>query len=466
MAPDSSVARTGDLTAALAAEMTKLGLADLSEGDRAQLTKLVVDHLGCGYRGATLPWGLAMRGWAAPYAGAGSAVLYANGTRVPPPVAALVNGAAAHGLELDDTHDRSVSHPGAVVQAAAFAVAEACGSSGAEVLAAITAGYEVMGRVGAATGANTVIERGFHPTCLFGSFGAATAAAKLMGLDAERLQRAWGLALSLAGGSMQFSQDAQGTTVKRLHGGYAAQHGVLAAELAERGIDGPAQAFDGTYGLLNMVGEAPQPDRLLPPADGVRAIHAISFKPYPCCRLFHSTLDALAEVSDGFALAMEDVAEIDVGGPAILVTQHMLRRPTSVMAAQYALPFTLATAFVHGPHSVDGFSEAAQGDARILALADKVVSHRDGEMEAAFPDHFGSTVTLTATDGTVREARVLDSLGTPGNPLSLDALIEKFDGLVGPTGAGIDGAETARQAAALAGAQSVDALIAPFGTQT
>lgn len=468
MAPDSTDNRDmrldPDLTAALAEEMVALTPDSLDADDHAQLAKLVLDHLGCGFRGATSPWGKAMRDWAAAYAGAGQAILFADGRKVPAPVAALVNGSAAHGLELDDTHDRSVSHPGAVVQAVAFAVAQARGNSGAEVLAAITAGYEVIGRVGAGTGANTIIEKGFHPTCLFGSFGAATAAARLMGLDAERMQRAWGLALSMAGGSMQFSQDAKGTTVKRLHGGFSAQHGVLAAELAELGIDGPSQAFDGRYGLLNMFGDTPWPERLAPPANGVRAIHEISFKPYPCCRLFHSTLDALAEVSDGFAMSMDEVAEIDIGGPTILVSQHMLRRPTSVMAAQYALPFTLATAFPHGPHAVEGFSDEAQRDERILALADLVVSHKDEEMERAFPDHFGSTVKLTTKSGDVREARVLDSLGTPANPLSLDQLAAKFDSMVAPTGSGIDAASVVRDVEGLRESDSVHGLIDRFAT--
>ena len=184
-------------------------------------------------------------------------------------------------LEFDDTHDESLSHPGAPVIATALAAGTATGAAGEAVIAAIIAGYEVMARAGMAAGAADVIEHGFHPTALFGGFGAATAAAKLYGLDATEMVQAWGLVLSAAGGSMQFSQDASGTTVKRLHAGYGAQHGTMAAEHARLGIAGPAQAFDGRYGLCALFGLNPQPELLEREAGGPFQIHRISLKPYP-----------------------------------------------------------------------------------------------------------------------------------------------------------------------------------------
>lgn len=460
--PDSG--QEQDRTATLANELIGLDADDLTSDDHNQLGRLLLDHLGCVYRGASLPWGAAMRDWAKPYDGSGKAVVIGAGLSVQPPVAALVNGAAAHGLELDDTHDESVTHPGAVVIAAALAVGAQAGSSGRDVLAAIVAGYEAIGRVGAATGAAELIERGFHPTALFGCFGSAVTAARLMGLNADQLVRAWGLALSMTGGSMQFSQDPEGTTVKRLHGGYSAHHGALAAELARAGMAGPAQAFDGRYGLLALYGETPAIGRLDGNPDGVREIHRISFKPYPCCRLFHSTLDALAEVTDDYRIQPEDIAAIDVGGPAILVTQHMLRRPTSVMAAQYALPFTLATAFYHGPRATEGFAPEAQTDPRILDLADRVTSHPDDAFEAAFPAHFGSSVSLTTRTGERREVRVLDSLGTPANPLDRAQLIDKFDAMVAPVGRGPNGREAADLVDTVVHMKTLDPLLAPFAT--
>ena len=444
----------------LAEEIT--GAGALTARDHTQLQRLLLDHLGCAWRGANLPWGATLRAWAAPQAGSGRAALFASGLETTPSTAAFVNATAAHGLELDDTHDESVSHPGAPVIATALAVGRQHGATLGEVLAAIAAGYEVTGRVGAATNAARAIERGFHPTALFAGFGATATAGRLLGLDARGLARAWGLMLSMAGGSMQFSQEAAGTTVKRLHGGYAALHGVLAAEHAALGIAGPEQALDGRYGLIANFGEDGDPARLVEPHRDGPEIHRVSFKPYPCCRLFHSTLDALAEVTDGFALDPERIARLRVGGPEILVTQHMLRRPESEMAAQYALPWTLGAALVFGPTSVDGFMAEQLGDARIAALAARVEAELSPEMEAAFPRHFGSWLELETTDGERRRAEVLDSLGTPARPMDDAALVAKFDGLVAPTALALDGATLLGMLRGADPEQPIDTLIAPF----
>ncbi len=418
-----------DLTMALAEEIGALTPDALSADDVIQLRRLLLDHLGVCLRGSDLPWGRALTEWARTYHGTGPCVIFGTTLQTTAPVAALVNATGAHGLEMDDTHDISLTHPGAPVIATALAVGVQEGRSGGEIMAAIAAGYEVMGRIGAATDAGNMIERGFHPTALFGGFGAAAAAGKLYGLDAVGLCRAWGLMLSMAGGSMQFAHDPEGTTVKRLHGGYGAHNGTMAAQFARLGIDGPRQAFDGVYGVAALYGPNPNTGRLRRAPGTPLEIHRISMKPYPCCRLFHSTIDALRDTTDGLELAPEKIAKIRVGGPTIMVTQHMMRRPTSVMAAQYSLPFALATSLIAGPHAYESYAEDMLDDASILALGDRVEAEFDGEMEKSFPEHLGSWVELTTTDGEIRRADVLDSHGTPARPMTEEWLREKFEGL-------------------------------------
>ena len=377
----------------LAEELLAVGDAPLNDRDLGQIKNLILDHLGCCYAGSQLAWGRRLHEWAAPHAGSGNAPLLASNTRLAPALA------AHHGLD------------------------------GERLATAICAGYEAVGRIGAATNAAETIELGFHPTSLFVGFGAAAAAAVLLRLSPRELARGWGLALSMAGGSMQFSQESEGTTVKRLHGGYAALHGVMAAEHAALGIAGPEQALEGRYGLIHNFGAKSDIERLNRPHPDGPEIHRISYKPYPCCRLFHSTLDALAEVTDDFSLDPEEIESLVVGGPDIMVTQHMLRRPTSEMAAQYSLPFTLGAALHYGPSSVAGFMGAALDDSRTLAIADRVEAVADPEMQAAFPAHFGSWLELTARNGERRRSDVLDSLGTPANPMRREDLLVKFAGL-------------------------------------
>ena len=290
-----------DYTHEMAEQLLAIAAQPLPEQDAEQVKRLVLDYLGVSLRGAGTPWTESLIQWAERYQGTGSATVANSPLRVAPHVAALVNGTAAHGYELDDTHDPSMSHPGAVVISAALAVASETRSSGAQFLSAVAAGYQAMGRLGMAANAGRVMERGFHPTALFGPFGAAVAAVALHGLDAATLAGAWGHALSLTGGSMQFSDEPEGTTVKRLHAGYAASHGVMAAELAKASIGAPVRSLDGKHGFLSMFGSEPNPSRLLREEGERLEIHRISMKPYSCCRLFHSLIDALQEATNDFS---------------------------------------------------------------------------------------------------------------------------------------------------------------------
>lgn len=419
-----------NMTIPFARQILAVGALGLGEADREQIRRLILDCLGVSRIGATLAWTKSMIDWAGRFKGSGRSPIVGSEFLVAPSVAAFVNGTSAHGYELDDTHDASMSHPGAVVIPAALAVAADRGSSLDDTYSAIACGYEAMARVGMAANASEVIHAGFHPTALFGGFGAAAAAARLLGLDDSGLARSWGHALSLAGGSMQFSDEPTGTTVKRLHAGYAAQTGVLAAELAARGIEAPVRSLDGKYGFLKLYSKNPKPSELVIPDNGPLQIHVISFKPYSCCRLFHSLIDGLREVTDDFALKPEMISRINVRGPGVIFEQHMLRRPTSVMAAQYSLPFVVGATIIYGPHRYDSYREDRLTDAGILRLSDLVHGEADAEIEAYYPAHMGTSVEITRTDGKQRRAKVMDSRGTAANPLSTEALFDKAEGLV------------------------------------
>jgi 2-methylcitrate dehydratase PrpD len=419
-----------NLSLTFARQILEIGKGGLAHTDREQVRYLMLDCLGVSRVGATLAWTKAMTEWASRFAGSGKAPVVGTMLLVAPTIAALINGTAAHGFELDDTHDPSMSHPGAVVIPAAMAVAAEVGAPAEELMAAIASGYEAMTRIGMATVADQAIHRGYHPTALFGGFGAAAAAARLMKLDEHGLARAWGHVLSLTGGSMQFSDEPEGTTVKRLHAGYAAQNGVLAAELAARSVGAPARALDGKYGFIALYSQTPRIVELSVPVGAALQVHRISIKPYSCCRLFHSLIDGLREVSDGFKLPADRIKRIDVRGTATMLDQHMMRRPTSVMAAQYSMPFIVGATLAYGPHRFDAYREDHLGDASILDIVDKVGGVADPELEAHFPAHMGTAVEITLADGSVRGAKVMDSRGTPANPLSRDELYGKAAGLV------------------------------------
>ncbi|HYG91765.1 MAG TPA: MmgE/PrpD family protein [Azospirillum sp.] len=440
---------TPSLTLGFAERVLAITPDRLSADDRAQLRRLLLDYAGVTAAGTSLPWSHKLAAWTKRFAGSGKALAFAGGARMAPSIAALVNGTAAHGYELDDTHDPSMSHPGAVIVTAALAVAEEVNAPGPAFLAAVAAGYEAMACIGEAAGAPHVIEFGHHPTALFGGFGAAASAVHLLGGRAEELARAWGHVLSSASGSMQFSDEPSGTMIKRLHAGYAAQVGVQAAELSMAGLTAPLRALDGKFGFFRLYGHHVDHGPVAARADGPLRIHGISLKPYSCCRLFHSLIDGLGEVTDGYTLSPSRIRAIRVRGPKVIVDQHMLRRPASPMAAQYALPYVVGATLLFGPHRYDAFGEANLGNADLLAIGDRVEAVQDTEIERHFPRHFGTGVDLTLDDGSTRSATVLDSIGTPARPMDADIIRTKMAGLARVTGRTIAMEEIAAAVSAL-----------------
>lgn len=407
-----------DFTLALATELVELRPGSLLETDYSQLERLVLDHCGVAVNGSERPWVQALHQWAVPYKSTGSARIIAGNLSVSAEVAGFVNGAAGHSFELDDTHDSSLSHPGAVVIPAALATASATSAQGKEIFAAIAAGYEAIARIGIAARAGDVIASGYHPTALFGGFGAATAAGKLMGFSPQQVAQSWGHVLSTCSGSMQFSQEESGADVKRIHAGLAARNGILAAQLTQAGISAPLRALDGKYGFLALYGHDPDPNLLTTSSARRWAIHDISLKPYACCRLLHSMIDALRIVTNSFSAKYSDVRGIVVRGPSKLAEQHMILRPKTPMAAQYSLPYTVGATMAYGPDRFDAYDNDKLSDPEILQWMSRVSIEKDADLQATYPQHFGTEVEVEFSDGRKRSERVLDSIGTPVNAMS------------------------------------------------
>jgi 2-methylcitrate dehydratase PrpD len=443
---------------AFAEALSALDASRLSEADIEQLKRLVLDYSAVTLCGASQPWGRKLRMWASEHGATGKARLFGSGDGASAATAGLVNGTAAHGYELDDTHQGSSSHPGAVVITAALAVAAETGASGRELLAAIAAGYEAMSRIGMAATSVEVTEFGFHATCLFGPFGAATAAAKLMGLDATGLARAWGLALSMTGGSAQFAFEPEGTMVKRMHAGIPAHNGIIAAQLSRLGVSAPLQSLEGTFGFYKLFTRSPQLDLLRKAADAPLEIHQVSFKPYSCCRKFHTLIDGLSMVTDNGRVTPETITRIDVHSPQNAITKHMMRRPDSVMAAQYSMPYIVGATLGYGARRYDAYETAYHRDPKILRLIDMVESHHEPEFDAYVPVKMPNRVVIHLADGQTREARVIDGLGSPEKPLSFDGLLEKARPLLAMTDPDINLDAIAAAVEALPTLASIDPL--------
>ena len=359
----------------------------------------------------------------------GQAATVIGGPRLTATAAAYVNGAAAHGLELDDGYTPGSVHPGACVVPAVLAAGESRGASIDDVAAAVVVGVEVTARI-AEAGHPSVLRAGFHNTPVAGVFGATAGVGRLLRLSPDALSGALGLAGSAAGGLREYHAD--GSEVKRLHTGKAARDGVMSAQLAGAGIAGPHTILEGHDGYFAAFARGTwKPDVLL---DGLgttwRAMRTY-VKPYPCCRHLHGAIDAARQLRAAVGDDLTRIEQIRIG-TFDLAARLDRTSPSTVMQAQFSLPFAVSAALRHGTVDLGTFEPEGLADPDVRALAERVSVHLDESAQAAYPRERAAEVEITLHGGQVLRTRVHHPLGEPENPLSDADIEQKFRTLALP----------------------------------
>ncbi len=425
------------LTADLATFCATLRSENLPSAVHDRVRYLLLDHLGVTLRGSLLPSSLA----AYQMVGAMDMGTTQKGTIFGRPEfaeaawAAFANGVAAHGLEMDDVENRSSLHPGVVVFPAALALSEQLGSSPADFYAAVVAGYEATLRVGAALNPASAYERGFHPTAICGTFGAAAASARLLGLTPQQTNMAFGIAGSMAAGSMAYLHD--GAWTKRLHPGWASHAGISAARLAAVGFVGPSAIFEGPYGFLHAYSSASDITQLARQADNTYAIMDVSIKPYACCRYMHGPIDCLLHIQREHQPDPQHIAHVRCGvltGGRGLIADPIgqKRQPENVVDAQFSMPFGAAIALLSGQAGLSVFTEAWLHHPTVRALMQTVECSSSPDLDDYYPAEWRASAEVQMDDGQTYHATVRYPLGDPHNPLNWQQLEARFSELVAP----------------------------------
>ena len=338
-----------------------------------------------------------------------------------PLAAAMANAAASHFAEQDDVHNGSVFHPAAVVFPPALAVAQALGRSGAELLTAAVAGYEVGIRIGEFMGRSHY--RIFHTPGPVGSIAAAATVGHLLRLDATQMLHAFGSAGTQAAGLWEFLRDAADS--KQLHTAHAAGTGLTAAYLAADGFTGARRILDGRQGMAAGMSTDADPRKLTDGLGTRWALAETSFKFHASCRHTHPAADALQRLMREHRLAAGDIAAvtaqvhqgaIDVLGP---VTD-----PQTVHQGKFSMGTVLGLIAVHGHAGLAEFDAFYRAPA-VAAFRDKVRMQLDAEVDGAYPARWIGKVEVTTADGRVLVARVDEPKGDPGNTLSRPELEDK-----------------------------------------
>ena len=423
-----------NLTRDLIEAVSEVGYDDLAEGDLAAVRTLLLDHLGVAANGSTTDSAVCFRrtmervGYSAP----ATAPVVGAGRSAPAVQAAMANAVAGHSIEYDDVHNASSSHPGVVIFPAVMAAAALAGAGERELVRGAAIGYEVMCRTGRAADPPAHYGRHFHPTGTVGALGAAAAAGAVLGLDADGLVSAVGIAGSMASGSMQFLID--GAWTKRLHPALAARSGVEAALLAADGYRGTEDGIAGERGFLAAYSGGSHPDRLLEGwGEWPLEVAATSVKAHTCCRYNQGPIDTLLAIRSAHDLAGDEVEDVLIGVPSVAVDivaepVGAKRRPRSVVDAQFSLHYGAAVALARGRAGLAEYREDALDDKDVLELADRVRYEVDPEIDRVYPERWRAWARV-AVGGDSFYAETDEPKGDPGNPLTPAESRAKFDSL-------------------------------------
>lgn len=405
----------------------------------------VLDWLGCALAGSREPLALILLDELAD----GDCTVVGTSRTANAATAALVNGAAGHALDFDDTHLLLSGHPSAPILPAALAVAQELGRTGPELLTAFVAGVEVACRVGAALTPRHY-QAGWHATGTVGTFGAAAAVSRL--LDLSPVQTAH--ALALAGTQAAGLQASFGTMAKPLHAGKAASNGILAARLAGRGFTGNPALLEAPHGFGAAAGGAvPDPARLDRHEDRW-TIRDTLFKYHAACYLSHAAINAALAVAGNVPVPDIERVEVHVAAGPLQVCN--IPEPVTGLEGKFSLRAVTAMALL-GDDTADmaAFADQRMADGDLVALRDLVSVIPDGGLAPT-----QSRVVLIARDGTRYAAT--DDTGRPAEDLRLqwERLRAKFRGLAAPVIGVTRTEQLAEAVAGLASAGTISRLAA------
>ena len=355
--------------------------------------------------------------------------IIAFGDKVPSWMAAFANGAMMHVLDYEDTHDAAIVHPTACTLPAALAIAERLGKiNGKDFITAVVLGSDMAIRLGLAR-TKPIAWYGWLFPEVHAAFSSTAAAGKLLKLNEDEIVSALGIALNQAAGSMETIFD-PGSVIRQIRDCFSQKAGVLSALMAQRGIQGVRNSFEGKGGLFNLYYRGEYNPGLLTSDQGKKfEIVDISFKTWPSCRFTHAYIEAALGIMRENDIKPGDVREIIVAVGAAF--NRMLcepleerRKPTQSIDAKFSIPFTVAIAVARGNVVISDFLPEGLKNAAVLEMAQKVTCSFDSELDVkGIPP---AVVEIRAKNGKTYSKRIDFPYGHPRNPISTEDLIAKF----------------------------------------
>ena len=342
--------------------------------------------------------------------------------------AALINGTAAHAAEVDDSFRDAMYHPGAATIAAALAAGHDTGATGLQFLRGVVLGYEVSTRIGVVMGRPHY--KFWHSTGTVGTFGAAAAAGGLLELDESAFAHALATAATFAAGLQQaFRMDSMS---KPLHAGRAAEAGLLAAQLARRGLTGSLDALDGEAGFGQAMSTGPDWSEIGATLGRDFHITRLTFKNHIGCGHTFAAIDGALELQHRHGIRASDIERVHVATykPALDIACYA--RPTTPNEARFSLTYVVASGLVHGSVRLAAYEPARLDDPATRALMERISVAVDPELDAAFPGQRAARIVVETRDGRRLTHLQPNRKGDPEQPLTDAELESKLIELAAP----------------------------------
>jgi 2-methylcitrate dehydratase PrpD len=351
-----------------------------------------------------------------PFSGPKQATLLGRRERLDIMNAAFLNGVSSHIFDYDDTHLKTIIHPGGPVVSAILALAEYHPVNGREFLNALVLGVETACRIGNAVYPNHY-DVGWHITGTAGVFGAAAAAGKLLGLTEQQMTWALGLAASQPVGL----RESFGSMNKSFNPGRAASNGLFAALLAQQDYTSSDAMLEARRGWANTI-STKQDWREITSGLGERYEAALNtYKPFACGIVIHPSLDAAIQLRNEYKLQPEQVASVDLRVHPLVLELTGKQAPQTGLEGKFSIYHAVAAALLQGAAGERQFSDALVKDARVMALRAKVHTVVD---LAVRPEQVDMTITLT--DGRTVHRYIEHAVGSVEVPMSDAQLEAKF----------------------------------------
>jgi aconitate decarboxylase len=365
----------------------------------------ILDMIGCGLFGSTLPWVRVVSDMVVHWGGRNESVLWGRNEKVPCVNAVFANTNAINSFEFDDTYFPTGIHPGALVVSSAIATAEYSREAfGKELLTAVIAGQEISSRIRGGLGWSVL--HGWNGTAICSIFGAAVASAKILHLSAEQIADAIGIAGPYSGGLLTFGFKAG---AKRIVNARSAQGGILAALLAEKGVTGYRDILESKQGgFVSSHSSDPTVERILENLGKEYFFKNMALKKYPNCTSFHAVLDALFEVTGSNPINPDMLEKIMIITTSGAQKNDVGTSYDNIHSAQMSLPYAVAVKIHDGLVGVEQFSSDKINDDRIRKIAERVEIVVDPELDKMGLDHrLAAKAILKFKNGELKESNII-----------------------------------------------------------